>query len=1075
MATQIDVRDLTNTQWLFDDVVNSLGNAQFAFKLDFTSNGNTFDTIVLNIVGGEIKLYYIHNYTGPDYVYSTSTGWVNDNYKQIEITGGEHATAIGSTIAWLKQNATLIDMQINAPVIVLENNVITWGAVTNAIQYQVYKDEVLFATNTSTQRSINVFANSGTFYVVAKNENFASANSNEVVYTEKNILMHPQTNGELDKTTNLYPKTLYENIADMIDHITNEVIAGSDKLITSGAVHEAIDLASNTIRYLTVGVDDLSFNNIVSIINDGNFPIIKNGNNYYILVSKLTTKLTFAWTNYFITSGVYYSYIITYEIDNSNNITSKIIFNENKDNKKTNLTDPDNDHYPTTKAVSDGLALKQDTLSFDDTPTDGSNNPVTSDGIYEALEGKVDKETGYSLMSEAEHTKLSGVETGAQVNVLEGVQKNGTDLTITNKKVNIVVDTTFNANSTNLVQSDAIANFVNSSIATNTANFIGTFNNITALNNYSGTITNNDYANVINQELDFETTTAMNAYNKALLTNFDYGWVVNGAKYDLYRFDISTQEWSLRATNISKGDVTLISAYNRYTYNSINWEWNYTINTSGFTAAQWAAINSGIDTTKVTSYDNHLINQSNPHGVTKAQVGLGNVDNTSDATKKSDFTGSIADNNTGFATGGDVYKALSGKQDTITDGSATIASESDDIVTLKAGVAQNGGAIANSSGSDIVLNKVAKTGSYSDLSNKPIYVVDLGTITFSNGSASTTITDTQYNGLNGVDSAFVKFTVDSTVYLCLKDHKQTNRMLFFDEQYAVSVESPLNNVSTVYIQDLGNTVHNPMTSQGDLITANQYGNPVRLGIGTNGQVLASNGTTALWKTLQASDIGALPSSTKYGASLSLSINTSTYVVTLQLKDQDGNNLGSSQTIDLPLESVVVNGSYNSSTKKVVLTLQNGSTIEFSVADLVSGLQTEITSQNKLSADLVDDTNTTNKFVTSTEKTTWNGKSTVSVSDTGTATDEVNYITINGVEKKLPSGGSAITPNPSSSSTEQLEKATIGSTVYQVQNIELSNTDYVSDITLQFSDNSSETIEGVLLIENNAIYLEVENE
>ena len=38
------------------------------------------------------------------------------------------------------------------------------------------------------------------------------------------------------------------------------------------------------------------------------------------------------------------------------------------------------------------------------------------------------------------------------------------------------------------------------------------------------------------------------------------------------------------------------------------------------------------DTTK-TSYDNHLINTSNPHSVTKTQVGLGNVNNTSDANK----------------------------------------------------------------------------------------------------------------------------------------------------------------------------------------------------------------------------------------------------------------------------------------------------------------------------------------------------------------------------------------------------------------------------------------------------------
>jgi hypothetical protein len=40
-------------------------------------------------------------------------------------------------------------------------------------------------------------------------------------------------------------------------------------------------------------------------------------------------------------------------------------------------------------------------------------------------------------------------------------------------------------------------------------------------------------------------------------------------------------------------------------------------------------------------------------------------------------------------------------------------------------------------------------------------------------------------------------------------------------------------------------------------------------------------------------------------------------------------------IDLPLESVVVSGSYDSVNKKVVLTLENGNTVEFSVADLVA--------------------------------------------------------------------------------------------------------------------------------------------
>ena len=144
-------------------------------------------------------------------------------------------------------------------------------------------------------------------------------------------------------------------------------------------------------------------------------------------------------------------------------------------------------------------------------------------------------------------------------------------------------------------------------------------------------------------------------------------------------------------------------------------------------------------------------------------------------------------------------------------------------------------------------------------------------------------------------------------------------------------------------------------------------------VGTFTANASSNSTINITVPTTAADVSALPDSTKYAASISLTIDSSTYVVTAQLKDQDNNNIGSSQTIDLPLESVVVGGSYDSQTKEVVLTLKGGSTIRFSVADLVSGLQSEITAQNKLSADLVDDSTTTNKFVTASDKTTWNSK------------------------------------------------------------------------------------------------------
>lgn len=143
-------------------------------------------------------------------------------------------------------------------------------------------------------------------------------------------------------------------------------------------------------------------------------------------------------------------------------------------------------------------------------------------------------------------------------------------------------------------------------------------------------------------------------------------------------------------------------------------------------------------------------------------------------------------------------------------------------------------------------------------------------------------------------------------------------------------------------------------------------------VGTFTANASSNKSINITVPTSAADVSALPASTKYGASIAVSINTTDYKVTTTLKDQDGNTLGTAQVIDLPLESVVVNGSYDSTNKKIVLTLQSGSTIDIPVGDLVAGLQSEITSTNKLSSDLVDDTSHTHKFVTAAQITKLNG-------------------------------------------------------------------------------------------------------
>lgn len=84
--------------------------------------------------------------------------------------------------------------------------------------------------------------------------------------------------------------------------------------------------------------------------------------------------------------------------------------------------------------------------------------------------------------------------------------------------------------------------------------------------------------------------------------------------------------------------------------------------------------------------------------------------------------------------------------------------------------------------------------------------------------------------------------------------------------------------------------------------------------------------------------GVISLAADYGSSIEMSIDPDTYIITTVLKDQNGVQLGQAQTIDLPLESVVVSGRYDSNTKTIILTLEGGSTISIPVGDLVSGLE-----------------------------------------------------------------------------------------------------------------------------------------
>lgn len=119
----------------------------------------------------------------------------------------------------------------------------------------------------------------------------------------------------------------------------------------------------------------------------------------------------------------------------------------------------------------------------------------------------------------------------------------------------------------------AVAEFVNSSIATNTANYISNngepFTSVEQLEAYSGPVTNNDYAFVTG------TDSEGNTY------------------YDRYKATVSGS--------------------------TVTWALEYRLNNSSFTAAQWSAINSGITSVLVAKIHDHS-NKDVLDGITSDKV-----------------------------------------------------------------------------------------------------------------------------------------------------------------------------------------------------------------------------------------------------------------------------------------------------------------------------------------------------------------------------------------------------------------------------------------------------------------------
>jgi hypothetical protein len=114
--------------------------------------------------------------------------------------------------------------------------------------------------------------------------------------------------------------------------------------------------------------------------------------------------------------------------------------------------------------------------------------------------------------------------------------------------------------------------FVNSSIATAAATFRGTYNVVT----------------------DLLLTTS--ATQQQIASALD-------AKMESLSIEVDNNDYTFVQIPTADASPTEIARIDRYKFNGTAWGYEFSLNNSGFTASQWAAINSGITSVKVAKLD----------------------------------------------------------------------------------------------------------------------------------------------------------------------------------------------------------------------------------------------------------------------------------------------------------------------------------------------------------------------------------------------------------------------------------------------------------------------------------------
>ena len=234
-----------------------------------------------------------------------------------------------------------------------------------------------------------------------------------------------------------------------------------------------------------------------------------------------------------------------------------------------------------TQNVNGELNVEFEDIDYPDysiSSSDGSINVSTLEGVTDlTLPSDVVRDSAYTHIDAATANPLmNGTESvgiSAKYAREDHIHPTDTSREAIANKTTVVLGTSDSKYPTD----KAVAKFVNSSIATNTANYISNngepFTSVEQLEAYSGPVTNNDYAFVTGTDSDGNTY------------------------YDRYKATVNGS--------------------------SVTWSLEYRLNNSSFTAAQWSAINSGITSALVAKIHTHS-NKDVLDGITSTDVAYWN-------------------------------------------------------------------------------------------------------------------------------------------------------------------------------------------------------------------------------------------------------------------------------------------------------------------------------------------------------------------------------------------------------------------------------------------------------------------